>query len=267
MSLIVTQPIRPWGSSFSKPWLVKCNDDQQYILKFFNGTDNSLANEYICGQIAMLLELPIAKPEIIFVGQDEVDIINAKRNEKIKVGHYVGTEFLENSYTLNKEQHTSLKIDDIQNIEKVPGMIVYDIFTDNTNRCEQNALLHAINENNSAFEYIMIDHGHSFSGPDWNEQTIKKLPIRIVGIPWKTDYITGESSFKFWIEKLKTIDRSMYKNILDSVHKEWKPRPNDFDALLETLVSRSPDEVLNQLKVANTNNTLFGNWRDINANL
>ncbi|MCH8916255.1 MAG: hypothetical protein IIA82_10520, partial [Thaumarchaeota archaeon] len=58
MDLVVTQPLKPFGSTFSKPWLVKC-EKVEYLLKFFNGKDNSLANEFICDKIAKNIGLAV----------------------------------------------------------------------------------------------------------------------------------------------------------------------------------------------------------------
>ena len=199
MALAVTQPLVACGSSFSRPWLVKCGNEE-YILKFFNGKDNSLASEFICDKIARKIGLTVPDTSPILIENDEVEIINKAKKEKgeplITVGEYFGSKFINDPYSLNEERHTSLDPNDISNLDQVPGMILFDTFVDNGNRGPQNAIMHPIDEEASTFEYVLIDQGHCFNDPGWSKDSIKKIQYNVRNIPWKKDWLTGETDFK-----------------------------------------------------------------------
>lgn len=264
MDLVVTQPIRALERSFSRPWLVKC-ENIEYVLKFFDGNNNSLASEFICNKIAKKIGLTVPETSPVLVEQDEVDIINARKREQgdflIHVGKYFGSKFIENPFTLNTERHASLDSSNISNLEQVAGMTAFDIFVDNGNRCAQNALMHPINEEGTIFEYVLIDQGHCFHDPNWDANSIKNIGYNPKDIPWKKDLIVGETSFKKFIDALDSIGKSEFKEIIDEVPQEWKPRPDDFKALLDFLDKRSGKEVLRTIRnMAKNNIKLFSNW-------
>jgi len=247
MVLVVTQPLVAFGSSFSRPWLVKCGSEE-YLLKFFNGNDNSLASEFICDKIARKIDLTVPDTSPILIENDEVEIINKAKKEKgeplITVGEYFGSKFIDNAYSLNHERHTALDPNDISNLGQVSGMILFDTFVDNGNRSEINALMRPVDEEASIFEYVLIDEGHCFNDPGWNKDSIKNIQYNVRNIPWKKDWLTGESDFKDYIEKFNSLEKTFYKEIIDDVPSKWKPRPDDFDALLNFLVSRDVKQAL-----------------------
>lgn len=245
--------------------MVKCGDEK-YLLKFFNGKDNSLASEFICDKIARKIGLNVPDTSPILIENDEVEIINGEKKRMnqplITVGEYFGSKFINEKYSLNHERHTTLDSNDISNLDQVPGMILFDTFVDNGNRSEENALMCPVDGITSIFEYVLIDEGHCFNDPGWNKDSIKKIQYNVRNIPWKKDCLTGESDFKDYVDKLNSLDKPFFKEIIDDVPSKWKPKPDDFDALLDFLVSRDPKQALVAMNIwAKKNINQLPNWK------
>lgn len=266
MDIVVTQPIKPYKTS-SRPWLVKCNDDQKYIVKFSN-QDNSFANESVCHAIANKIGLKTTPSFPILIEQDEIDIINKRKIEEkepvISVGKYFASKFVEEPYTLNEERHKALHPSEIKNLDQVPGMIAFDIFVANSDRQHKNALMHPADNKTSIFEYVLIDHGHCFDGPTWTAASISKTPYQLRNIPWKTDRIIQKSSFISFIDALDSLDASFFIKTIENIPDDWKHKSADFDELLKFLVGRNAKEVLRVIyEQAKNNRNLFPNLGDI----
>lgn len=254
MDLVVTQLIRPMELSVTRAWLVKCNDDQNYVMKFFSDINNSFDNEFLCHKIAKFMGLTIPEPAILSITKDKVDVINAIRKESndflISPGKYFGTKFIENSYMLDHEIHGKLKPSKIKNIHEVPGMVVFDLFVENKDRSQRNALLHVLSEEQQIFEYVLIDHHICFGGIDWNVNSMKNSQptLKINNIPWKHNFFISDNAFKTYVEKLKNLDKEFLKGLIDEIPIEWKRKPEEYDALLIALSTRDVDEILSLLK-------------------
>lgn len=266
VDLKITQMIKPYKTG-SQPWLVKCNNDdrEQYIVKFSN-QDYSFANEFICYKIADKIGLTTTPSFAVKIEQKEVEIINrrkAQENEPlITEGKYFFSKYIEEPYTLNNERHNALLPTEIRNLEQVPGMIAFDIFVDNGDRKNENAIIHPIDKESTIFEYVPIDHGHCFSGPSWNADSIKSLQYNVKPIPWKTTEITNHCVFTPYIAALDLLDDSFFKKIIEEIPLEWKHDQKDFGALLTFLTSRDHNKVLNTILQHKNNKQLFPNWEE-----
>lgn len=257
--------IKNYGTS-AQPWLVKCNGDdkEKYIVKFLN-EKKAFANEFVCNKIANEIGLTTTPSFPVTIEQKEVEIINKrKEREKEKLiseGKYFFSKYVENPYTLNQQAHNSLQSTAIKNLDQVPGMIVFDIFVDNSDRSHNNALIHPIDSESAIFEYVLIDHGHCISGPNWTADSLKNIQYKIKSIPWKATEIKSESVFSPYISALKKLDGSFCEKIISEIPSEWKNNSNDFKALIGFLASRDPDLVLKEVLQAKDNKQLFPNWK------
>ncbi len=252
--LTVKQLIKPieFTASFSKPWLVKCNDDQQYVLKFFNGSDDTLANEFLCNRIAQVMGLTVPEIAVVSIEKENVQRINVNRknlNEyQISPGKYFGTRFIDSTYTLEHEIYRKLKPSTIKNTREVPGMIVFDIFIQNIDRLKQNVLIHMLPKRQLTFEYVLIDHGHCFGGSNWNVNTMKDFQFDLLNIHWKHDLFIYDSQFKDYVEKLQNLDKRFFKEVIDEIPVEWKKQPHECNEFVNALSSMNASKILPLLK-------------------
>jgi len=264
MDLVVTNLIRPMNLSTTGAWLVKCNDGQNYVLKFFNGTTKSLSNEFLCHKIAESMSLTIPESAIVSITEDHVCIINDTRKELdyslISPGRYFGIKFIENSHMLNHEIHGKLDTSKIKNIHEVPGMIVFDLFVEYLERPYQNGLLHVVSEEKQIFEYVLIDHDQCFGGRDWDVNSIKKFQptLDLDNIPWKWNFFISDNPFRIYVEKLKNLDKGFFRKVIDEIPAEWKKKPEEYDALCMVLQTRDANEILSLLKRHKREIIIFG---------
>jgi len=244
-------------SGGSEPWLITCDDDKKYVVKFFDEKlDKIVINEYVCHKIAMILVLTVPKAEIILIEQGLIDIINTSKGRKVKAGIHYGTLYIDPSSNLDPQNLQTLGIRTITNVAEVAGMIVFDIFVNNGDRSTTNALIAPINETTKEYKYLLMDHSHCFGGPQWNETTMINLPITQCGIPWKKEIITSLNDFTLYIKRLSIVKKNI-KKIVDSMPSEWKIKPNDLKALVETIRKRDESEVI---KLVKNMRGQFPNW-------
>lgn len=264
MDLVVTQLIRPMELSTTGAWLVKCNDGQNYVVKFFDGTSKSLSNEFLCHEIAKSMGLTIPDAAIISIAEEQASVINSDRKESnyflISPGRYFGVKFVENSYMLNHEIHENLKHSRIKNMHEVPGMIVFDLFVAYLKRPYHNALLHVLSEERQIFEYVLIDHDQCFGGRNWDAKSIRNFQpsLNLYNIPWKWNFFISVNPFKTYVEKLKNLDKGFFKKVIDEIPIEWKKNPKEYDALCDMLQTRDADEILSLVKRHKRELIIFG---------
>lgn len=245
-------------SGASESWLMTCDDNQMYVVKFFNEPcDNTIINEFVCNKIAQIMDLPIARGELVFVDKGLVDAINLNptKNRKIKEGIHFGTLFLQPSSNLDPARLQQLAIQKIVNEDKVPGIVVFDILVCNGDRSTNNALI-TPTPTSREYRYVMMDHSHCFSSPNWNEQTIMNHNCQAVGIPWKTTGITSVANFLPHILKICLVKKEI-RNIVNSMPDEWKTRPNELESLIKWVESREGVSISEVVKNMKAN---FPNW-------
>lgn len=166
----------------SESWLMTCNDTKKYVVKFDEVGFNTVISEFVCNKIAGIMDLPVAKGELIFIDKGLADAINLNpsKTRKIKEGIHFGTLYLEPSSNLDPAKLQQFTIEKIVNEDKVPGMIIFDILMCNGDRSTTNSLI-IPTATPKEYQYVMMDHSHCFGGPNWNEQSIKNHNCQQVG--------------------------------------------------------------------------------------
>ena len=223
----------------SESWLMTCDDTQKYVVKFNETGFNTVINEFVCNKIAGIMDLPVARGELVFVDKGLADAINLNptKTRKIMEGIHFGTLYLKPSSNLDPAGLLQLAIQKIVNEDKVPGMIVFDILVCNGDRSTNNSLITPLNPTTREYQYVMMDHSHCFGGSNWNEQLITNLSCQQVGIPWKTTGITSASNFLPYILRICIVKKEI-RNIVNSMPTEWKTRPDELEALIKWIESR-----------------------------
>lgn len=237
--LKATAAYRKFGDSYAVPWIMKCDDNQEYLVKFANEkNDNSIVNELICGKLATKLDLPALEPHLIHIDQELIDNTKDLRDRNIKGGTHLGTQFMSNSFNLGAEIAQKTSINKIQNAEQIPGMIAFDIYVHNIDRHPGNSLIIPVSDTKEKYRYVMIDHGHCFGGPTWNMNLIKNLPISNSSVPWKMGPVNW-NSFEPYIKKLKVLTKPDLEAIFGLIPTEWNADDTIKAALLDSLANRN----------------------------
>ncbi len=249
---------RKLSDSFARPWLIECDDNNKYAVKFANEkNDNSIINEFVCAHLLKKLDLPIASPELIQISQELIEKTQDLRERNIKPGIHFGLAYVDGSLNLSDQSIQKIPIEKIQNASQVPGMIAFDIFVCNIDRSTNNSLITPIDDTKDKYRYVTIDHGHCFGGPSWNEPSIRNLPLQLGAIPWKKDLIRSVADITPYINKLEGLSKTDFQHVVDGIPPEWNKKENEITALVDVLEKRNETSILNLLK---DNKVQFPNW-------
>lgn len=255
--------IREFSQSFARPWLMKLNDDRDYIVKFAHEKkDNSLNNEVMCGFLAKKLDLPMVEMEFVELDNEFINKTTDLVTRLVKPGKHFATALVAGSTNVGTEVAKGIPLDKIANADKIPGMITFDVFVCNTDRSPANSLIAPIDEGRQKYRYWMIDHGLCFGSNQWNANSIENLPFLPSNIPWNVEGITGIESFRPFIEQLKGLEKKDYQEMIEAIPKEWQPNEADLSKLVEILVKRDEEQIVNVLEqIKRNDNNRFPNWR------
>lgn len=162
--------IRSMGYGGSQPHLLKCDDGKEYVVKFMSNPQGIrvLVNELIAYRLAEKLGLPVAKGKVIYISSEIIEETTALKNLNIQPGPHFGSEFENNA----EDNPFDSSISKCANIKKASGMIAFDHWIDNIDRCSNPSNLLVVR--GEEFRLLLIDHGHIFFGPNWNKNSLTK---------------------------------------------------------------------------------------------
>lgn len=242
---------------------MKLDDNREYIVKFANEKkDSSIMGEWICGKLARKLDLPMVEFDAVQIDQAFINGTTELIARLIPSGNHFAAAYVNGSTNLSSEIARSITIDKIENAEKIPGMIAFDIFVCNVDRSPPNSLIAPVDEGRQRYNYFLIDHGLCFGGHAWNEASLNNLPMQPCGIPWNTSGISGPESFTPIIEQLKSLERKDFQDMVDSIPLDWNANTKDMTKLVDVLVNRSEDQILNVLEgIRRSDTSRFPDWR------
>jgi hypothetical protein len=250
--------ISPIKNGVTKPYFVTCDDGETYAVKFKQNPfgARALVNEYICAQIAISLNLPLASPSLVRVDSnfinDYSDDISKHIGEEVKTGYHFGSKKIKKVFPVS----TSEMLESANNIEKVPDILLFDHWVCNIDRDWNggNLLFDASN-----MELVIIDHTHAFElASIWtaNDLNLKiGEPFRIFDFDGKVynklvPFINGNEPFHSIINKILRLTREDLWDIISNVPQDWQVSHEDRIALLEYLLDRKNriKELLPKLK-------------------
>ena len=221
----------------TNPYIVKCSDGKKYVAKFPGNPEGTrvLINEYVCAELAKLLELPIPNFKLINVqGIDkfkdslpDINLIN---------GTVFCSEFVDKStsvpgyYVLTKVSNkaTSGKVI-IGNNDRNPGNLLINF------------------RNNSL---IMIDHSHVFVYQAvWNERNLSELIGGKIDLSKMNKFhfdnlslclndINYKPVISEYIQRIRNIDDDEIECIINSIPSDWIITKDEKECLKEFLLDR-----------------------------
>lgn len=252
--LKITEIERMIPLGITNPYLVKCDDGKRYAAKFPGNTDGTrvLINEYVCANLAKLLDLPI--PNFALAVTPELDVF---KKQLPNISPISGTVFL--SEWMDKVA----PVPDHQVLSKITNkfdtikVLIFDVLIGNNDRNGGNLLLNF--KNNS---FVIIDHSHVFIYEAlWNENLNdligKKIDIanmnqysfsRLILCLNNREYISAIEEF---ISKIKKISYSTIEGILNSLPDDWTLTEKEKMSLTNFLLDRIKriDEICAILKI------------------
>ncbi|WP_417843864.1 HipA family kinase [Thalassospira sp.] len=192
----------------------------------------ALACELVGTELAAWLGLPTLEFSIIDLNNNSSILL-----KELEIPFSSGPAFISKQLTgLITWDETEKMLEAVHNKSCITGIVIFDTWVMNFDRCGPQAGYHEVNLDNYAFapcrrgkiELLAIDHTHIFAEGDlWEEIFDPNFSStdEIYGLHHHfTPYMYYESAIPY-LEKLNNIDENHILNIVKSVPSEWGNTP------------------------------------------
>ncbi|PYZ94674.1 hypothetical protein CR194_03850 [Salipaludibacillus keqinensis] len=218
--------------------IIECSDGKKYVVKFGNKKkkrEKELVNEYVVGQLASHLSLPVPPSKLVFISSDFIEKNSTRKT--LHAGLQFATLYIEDSIGFPPEGEGPLFEQILNKEEELAGIMIFDQWVNNTDRGRNNILF----ENRQHGDYVyMIDHGRCFPGGyGWNCKTLKNSPQYRLKMPvykWILSMLESEEALYLFAERMKAVPHEKILNIVDGIPAEWTITTDEKEALIEFLI-------------------------------
>ena len=252
----------------SQPWLVRCEGDSSYVVKFQNNPQHArvLANEMLASRLAQLVGLPVAAPAFVEVSSSllsasaQLTFDVGDRREPILPGTQFGSRFPGiPTQTLVVDFLPDRLLRRVKDLTSIfLGAFVFDKWTCN---CDgRQVIFHRpAADEGSSYSAAMIDHGFCFNDGDW---TFPDSPIRGI-YPRRLVYekVKGMESFEPYLFRIENLTTCELEECTRGIPVQWcEPDPDQLVRLIDALYARR--RTLRQAIIDAKNSSLapFPNW-------
>lgn len=249
MTVIIIQHVKqievPIQNGVTEPLRCMLSDDTRAVVKVFNNIQGNLTlvNEFICYQLAVLLQLPMPVSGLCVCDSNTIDTHNDLRDINKGYGFY--STYIEKSTILKMGimKH-------VQNIDIFYKVVIFDHFVYNKDRNIANLLV----EYSKKGVYIsVIDHTHVFKNETIWDKNCFEIGIREddfldTDIMQKNNAIYQMFYQTFDVEYSKLLSTAQevqsiitdktLSNIIENVPIEWGVSKDNLVALKEYLIYR-----------------------------
>jgi hypothetical protein len=220
--------------------LLRCEDDQYYIVKFQNNPQGIriLANELLGTRLAARIGLPVPAAAVVEVSEyfvkhtKELNIQLARSRTVCKPGPSFGSRYPGHPaavvvYDFLPEEQLRA----VQNISAFAGMLAFDKWTCNTNGRQAvffrapgraaDATPHQMAAcSQGAYQALMIDQGFCFNAADWG---FPDAPLRGIYIRERVyETVTSLESFEPWLGRIEQkVTEAMLEEAAGEIPPEW----------------------------------------------
>lgn len=245
----------------TNPFSVKCDDGATYVLKGINQdcSGKTLFNEWISYRLAILLDLPIPKCEIVWLPNEQIKSNFVMNQLEFRECYCFASEYMIGSTRINP-----IMLKTITNPKDIPGIVLFDQLIINDDR--------TTNDGNFYYDkktkrLMIIDHSHIFGGwQDWTPNQILDCitipPTVLSNLSGKNymylrDYINGNSPFDSIIKKIASISNEEISGLFQNIPIEWGINDEDISAVKNLITHQISHykELLPQLK------DVFTQWK------
>lgn len=211
------------------------DDTVKYVVKFNNYRNRTkeIVNEYIVGKLAELLSLPVLPMQVIYVSKEEINSLPRKIGKKIQTaGNHISFPFIDHCQPFTNVSD-SIQKDELMNRSSLAGMIVFDIWVNNSDRSRTNLLLQPIS---SGYHFHMIDHGRCFpEGYNWTvESLMQNIQFR-TNMPiykWATSLLNHEDELRIFMHQILALEKKDIEDIFLSIPGDWYITDEEKEQLL-----------------------------------
>jgi len=223
--------------------LMRCSDDGYYVVKFGNNPQGRrvLANELVCASLANLLSLPVAHGAVVLVNDvlvrysEELYMETGRGRTPCEAGLCFGSRYpVDPRVQVTYDLLPSSLLKRVKNLQDFCGMLVFDIWTSNTD----NRQAVFVNEEPNSYRAVMIDHSLSFGGKAWQ---LTNFPRRCLYLDKRVyEGVRGTRDFESWLNILENdINEAVLVKVASGIPAEWFENEHaSFDHLMELLCER-----------------------------
>jgi len=193
--------------------------------RFSSNYPYTLVSEWLCADIASLINLPIPSRQVI--------VYNGQK--------WLGFEWRDNGNSFEMGMESKL-----MNPEVVAGMLAFDVLVCNRDRHRGNILLQHPSPDMGGYTLHIIDHSHALIGNLPNYDTfvefiganldpdafLRVAPVEIRSLVQCLD------DFAPWVKRINRLTRTQIESSVTHMPREWRPMPDDTTKLVDFLVER-----------------------------
>jgi hypothetical protein len=222
--------------------LMRADDEQYYVVKFQNNPQHVrvLANEFLACRLAERVGLPVARAEVVEVGEwliaNTPELHMQAGGEKIpcRAGLQFGSRYAVDPHLGQVFDYLPEQLlDRVRNLEAFAGILAFDKWTCNVD-ARQAVFYRKARERK--YTGVFIDFGHCFNHGEWD---FPDAPLRGV-YAWNAVYagIRDWHGFEPWLEGIEKLDERGAYAIGEEIPPEWYGDPDELERLLARLLQR-----------------------------
>ncbi|HZG61390.1 MAG TPA: HipA family kinase [Anoxybacillus sp.] len=223
----------------SSPFLVQLNNQSLYVVKFKNNPKGPrvLVNEFVAGELAKLLNLPVPSFKILPFPPPNS-------------GHQFCSKYIPKAFGLPKNPPAKHLI---SNRKEIIGLILFDYWINNIDRHRNNILLKQ--NSNGMYHVYIIDHSHCFPGHHrWSIHSLRNGPQKLKSRSvhhWIASLLDDFSEFDECLEKIMNISKESLRKIISSIPQDWDVSHDERLALLNYLlrIQTKMPKIANYIKI------------------
>ncbi|RXI96472.1 hypothetical protein DS745_22440 [Anaerobacillus alkaliphilus] len=237
MVLKAVEHINEVGEGFTNPQIIKCEDGQLYVVKFLHPhiRKKSLPNELIAYGLGQYIALPMPRCSLIYVSEELIQSSPLKALN-VSPGIHFASHFQERTKKVSDKYLLRCA-----NRNKIADMLVFDIWVDNRDRKKNNLL---IAKDERKLNLLCIDHDYIMGGKNWTLEDLRKYDEDFYKIKWGRSqnmlikHVADPNHLITSANKLKSLNASQIKTIVDVIPEEWNVSSEERHALVSILNKR-----------------------------
>ncbi|MBL0388564.1 hypothetical protein JJB07_18325 [Tumebacillus sp. ITR2] len=224
------------------PHVITCSDGHNYYVKFAQNEQGirSLVNEFVCGQLAILVDLPVSPIAIVNIDQTFYNTFESAFETPSGIGLHFGSREVKKTINVTNGQI----IGQASNADILPTLLLFDHWIHNKDRDS--------NKGNLLFDLdtkklVVIDHTHALDlGPIWTGTQLfgrKDDPIEALdlgGYVYRriVPHISGNNPFASALDKFNSITEQSVRDIISGIPFEWECPDEEKEMLFQYLMER-----------------------------
>ncbi|WP_174733257.1 HipA family kinase [Mesobacillus harenae] len=224
----------------TKPHLFECEDGNLYVVKLMSNPVGKmiLVHEHIANGLAKYLGLPVAEGKVIYLSRDLIDRTPEIQKFNMEPGPHFGCLYYKNAVRPTTEK----RIIKCQNLHQMAGVIVFDHWVRNRDRCSNYFNL-IIDEGAVHNKLYMIDHAGCFHSSIRSSKRLKATAY-YMDVFWGDLYkefqpfLSDKKLFYRYISAIEQFPDDEIERIVLSTPPEWESDTTELDGLAAYLIER-----------------------------